>query len=254
MKKNGFLIKESWLDFFNLEDVPVLNIEDSLLGIELSEVDYRSWLKTEINKGKEIFQLLQPIAITLLEGQDFALLATYASDFRLICIAEEIEQLKPILWHDYPLFDGVSHINIYSQSHCELGRMLSNFYPSDFEVEEGRFKSIEGYWFWLQTGDNRLKGLTGYKARKLGKDLLKDRPEVFIEGFNDKIKAAIQLKIEANTYLKHTFTQSKLPFRHYYYFGNMPKVKVHRLKQHEWLLSYFEALRSSYQKTFIEAV
>ena len=61
------------------------------------------------------------------------------------------------------------HINIYSKSESKLGRMLSNFYHSPFVLEkDGFFNSVEGYWFWLGTRDERLRKLSGFKAKKLG--------------------------------------------------------------------------------------
>jgi len=50
--------------------------------------------------------------------------------------------------------DGVTHINIYSKGRTTLGQMLSNFEDSPFTCEDGNFRSIEDYWYWLSV-DNR---------------------------------------------------------------------------------------------------
>ena len=47
--------------------------------------------------------------------------------------------------------DGVTHINVYSKGTTALGRALSNFAHIPFMVvPNGRFESIEAYWYWLR--------------------------------------------------------------------------------------------------------
>ncbi len=71
--------------------------------------------------------------------------------------------------------DGITHINIYSKGKTELGRLMSNFALSPFSVpQHGEFKSIEGYWYWLSTGDESLRDLYGYEAKKAGRKLRGD--------------------------------------------------------------------------------
>lgn len=41
--------------------------------------------------------------------------------------------------------DGKTHINVYSGSRTELGRMLSNFYREKIETKDGVFMSVEAY-------------------------------------------------------------------------------------------------------------
>lgn len=48
-----------------------------------------------------------------------------------------------------PNKDGIDHINVYSGSRTELGKMLSNFYHFEIETKDGKFQSVEAYWFWL---------------------------------------------------------------------------------------------------------
>jgi len=47
--------------------------------------------------------------------------------------------------------DGIDHINLYSRGHTELGQYLSNFAYTPIQTEDGRFNSIEAYWYWLNT-------------------------------------------------------------------------------------------------------
>lgn len=37
-----------------------------------------------------------------------------------------------------PNMDGKDHINVYSGSQTELGRMLSNFYRQEIETKDGK--------------------------------------------------------------------------------------------------------------------
>ena len=67
--------------------------------------------------------------------------------------------------------DGIDHINIYSRGHTELGQYLSNFAYTPIQTEDGRFYSIEGYWYWLNTHNDKLRLLYGFKARSFGKEL-----------------------------------------------------------------------------------
>ena len=65
--------------------------------------------------------------------------------------------------------DGEDHINIYSKGKTEIGRWLSNFSHTEIITEDGKFSSIEGYWYWLTTKDERLRTLIGWAAKDLGK-------------------------------------------------------------------------------------
>jgi len=141
-----------------------------------------------------------------------------------------------------PKFDGATHVNIYSKGSTWLGRELSNFTKCTLELPEGTFSSIEGYWFWLGTEDDRLKSLYGYEAKKLGSSLqqiyyLED------EDFKDRIKRAIDIKLDNNQELKQLLIKCPLPLEHYYYYGSIdssPKVIDAGFK---WLLEHFESYR-----------
>lgn len=135
-----------------------------------------------------------------------------------------------------PQNDGVDHINIYSQGKTELGRWLSNFSYSLISIpEHGNFNSIEGYWYWLVTRDERLRKLSGWEAKKLGKTL--ESKEV--EGFESLILKAIDIKIKSNPKKMMEFGASTLPFDHYYVFSGVKKDAGYK-----WIVEHFEKRRA----------
>jgi len=131
--------------------------------------------------------------------------------------------------------DGKTHINIYSKGKTELGRLLSNFAYSPFECEEGKFYSIEGYWYWLGTRDEVLKTLSGYQAKKYGQSLNRIYK---VKDFEDKIRIAMVLKVNSNPKLFDLLLDSDLPFTHYYVFNGYRKDAGH-----EWIVQYWELIR-----------
>lgn len=135
------------------------------------------------------------------------------------------------------LEDGKTHINIYSKGKTELGRYLSNFQKCDIETEDGSFKSIEGYWYWLLSQDDNkdcLRNLYGFKAKQKGREL-KGLDWCDDEWFKNKIKKAISYKIEnMPENIKIQFHENKLPYDHYYVYGGK-EVKV---KNGRWVIEY----------------
>ena len=145
-----------------------------------------------------------------------------------------------------PALDGTTHINVYSKASTKLGRALSNFAPLGFELpDHGKFASVEGFWYWLGTGckHEKLRTLAGYDAKKYGRKL----ERVAVEGFEDKIKVALKCKLEAHPGLKRAFTESTLPFKHYYYYGTPENAKVVNVDNVNWIVDYLHKLRSEYQ-------
>jgi hypothetical protein len=70
-----------------------------------------------------------------------------------------------------PSEDGIGHINVYSKAKTKLGRELSNFSFSPFtHPEDGKFNSIEGYWYWLGCKQEKLRKVWGYAAKRLGRE------------------------------------------------------------------------------------
>lgn len=147
--------------------------------------------------------------------------------------------------------DGVTHINAYSQSQCTLGRLLSNFAHTPFVCEDGRFESIEGYWYWLLARDHndrdQLRLLYGSNAKKVGRGLSN---EVHFADKDDKfigsIKAALRNKIKANQYLSDLLRDSVVPIVHYYTQGDRVRPTVGG----EWVWTELEQIRSGLKNPF----
>lgn len=134
--------------------------------------------------------------------------------------------------------DGIDHINIYSRGHTELGRYLSNFAYAPIQTQDGWFNSIEGYWYWLNTHNDQLRVLHGFKAKAFGKELIRS---VSIDDycFQERIKNACWIKIHSNQYYLNMFVHSSLPFTHYYVFNGFIKDAGGR-----WMLEMWELFRS----------
>lgn len=115
-----------------------------------------------------------------------------------------------------PDMDGINHLNIYSGARTELGRFLSNFQYQPFTCVDGKFNSIEGYWYWLGTADERLRVFHGLQAKQMGRSLPKVRQ---LDDFEARIYHACLAKINSNQKMREALTQSQLPFAHYYVFN-----------------------------------
>lgn len=146
--------------------------------------------------------------------------------------------------------DGVTHINIYSKAKTNLGRWLSNFTHAPINTEHGWFHSIEGYWYWLPTANDRLMNLSGHEAKKLGKEsevIIKIDSELFIK----KIKRALDLKLKSNNLALSEFALSTLPFCHYYEYGGK-RVDA----GYDWIVEHFEdrrkLMKEYYSKKYCE--
>jgi len=143
-----------------------------------------------------------------------------------------------------PTTDGKNHINIYSKGWTELGRFLSNFTRCSIATEDGPFNSIEGYWYWLSTKNNSLRKLYGYNAKKVGKKL----PRIFTlpqNEFEEKIRQACWTKLHTSPKMLFKFTQSTLPFTHYYIFND--KIIDGKTK---WLLDMWTQFRTYIQNNY----
>lgn len=128
--------------------------------------------------------------------------------------------------------DGTDHINIYSKGKTEIGRWLSNFSESWINTENGWFRSVEGYWYWLTTLNEDLRNLSGFKAKELGR-----KSEKIVsysdEDFKNKICKAIDLKLKLQP---KKVSEINLPLRHYYDYGGK---RVEQPKYH-WIAEHIE--------------
>lgn len=145
-----------------------------------------------------------------------------------------------------PNEDGINHINIYSKSKTELGRFLSNFYESKIDLGiDGIFNSVEGYWYWLSSHDDKLRTLSGFAAKKYGRSI--KRFKSFSEDeFRLLIKRAIFRKIVSNPYFYKQLKNSTLPLKHYYTFNNVKCVDA----GFSWIVEFIEKIRKNDELLF----
>lgn len=142
-----------------------------------------------------------------------------------------------------PEMDGIDHINIYSKGKTALGRWLSNFTECDLELPEGKFKSIEGYWYYLLSPEGlereQLKHLTGYIAKNFGRSIkAKDWSNDNI--FKTKIKFALFTKLINNEERFKELKGLTLPLKHYYNYSG----KVVEPKEGKWILDFLNKFQS----------
>lgn len=143
-------------------------------------------------------------------------------------------------------YDGIDHINIFSKGTTKLGQLLSNFACTPFtHWKFGKFDSVEGFWYWLGTRDDKLRGLWGYDAKKYGqsidKKLFKELPT---KVFRKYIRQAIAAKINQNHLLKQLLIDSVLPFDHYYLYGGIKTA----LPQYKWIVDWIEQQREYWKE------
>ncbi len=137
-----------------------------------------------------------------------------------------------------PKEDGISHINIYSQAKTQLGRFLTNFSDCNIQTEDGPFRTIEGYWYWLACQDDRLRTTDGWGSKKLGRELrAPDWPTV--PDFEKKILKAISIKLQDPWCIEALIRSGTLPFFHYYVYGS----KVQMPKDGLWMLAFITEFR-----------
>lgn len=154
-----------------------------------------------------------------------------------------------------PAEDGITHLNIYSKSAVELGKFLSNFARTPIKTPEGDFASIEGYWHWLGTNDGKqkdtLRHMYGYKAKQQGVNLKNLYGKKFDKNFENKIKAALKYKFNANTdLLLRNFDLIKLPLTHYYTFVSNGKTVVYDAEpDFQWIIDYIREYLDEFLKS-----
>lgn len=142
-----------------------------------------------------------------------------------------------------PNEDGVSHINVYSNGRTELGRYLSNFSDCDIHTEDGFFRTIEGYWYWLSCKDDRLRHTNGFASKQLGRELrAADWPKT--REFEKKIGRAIMLKLTQPKTVEMLMKTGSMPFYHYYVYNGrsvMPKDGL-------WMINLIQEFRDELVK------
>ncbi|BAW19307.1 hypothetical protein [Ralstonia phage RP31] len=147
--------------------------------------------------------------------------------------------------------DGVDHINIHSMGKTELGQALSHFAHTPFvHPYFGPFYSMEGFWYWARSGfkEDKLRYLSGFRAKQVGKTL----DYHWYKDFKEDIIAANYQKIIQHDRIRELMIESELPFDHYYTFG--PTV-VHVTPQStDWLVKGFEDIRLALQEGVVPSV
>lgn len=137
----------------------------------------------------------------------------------------------------FPSEDGITHINVYSKAETELGRFLSNFSHTPIRLSDGKFESLEGYWYWLKTQDDKLRSMIGYEAKQYGRTL----PIVHSGIDKSRFKKALKVKINNNReWLANNtlWNDLSLPLTHYYVYDDRVVDAGS-----EWMLDILEQLR-----------
>jgi hypothetical protein len=148
-----------------------------------------------------------------------------------------------------PIDEGLDHVNIYSKSSERLGRAMSNFFNAlFFHPKYGEFNSIEGFYYWLKTGEqhHELRFEHGWKAKEMGMTFKSTRN--VDKEFKEEMEYAIALKVVQTPYIQELMLESiddDLPFTHYYYYGDKYSNPVirDRSKRDSWLIDAAEKIR-----------
>lgn len=138
-----------------------------------------------------------------------------------------------------PKEDGITHINVYSKGQTPLGRYLSNFSDCHVHTEDGYFRTIEGYWYWLSTKHEPLRDFPGWQCKKVGRGLrAPDWPKT--PKFEEKIMRAIMIKISTNEWCVDQLSQTDtLPLYHYYVIDG----KAVQVKEGLWMINLITEFR-----------
>lgn len=155
-----------------------------------------------------------------------------------------IEPVEPMR---NPETEGKDHINVYSKSTSRLGRELSNFARTRFELDGRMFESVEAWWYWqslskqsIQITPEVARGLTegmllssyGFRAKELGR-LLHGNTMVS-PPTREELKRVYHAKIESNPSIACMLLASELPFDHYYVYGGKAKSTPWRWTGQLW--------------------
>ena len=148
-----------------------------------------------------------------------------------------------------PNEDGKTHINIYSKGRTFLGRFLSHRTLCELNLPEGRFLCVSAYWYHLTCKeDSRLNRVHDWETELLATQLspLPRKQQLPAAELQAKIKKALDAKIKWSDYWQEEFTESELPFLHYYLDaeGNV----VDESRKYRWLLNHLEARRTLLQQ------
>lgn len=135
-----------------------------------------------------------------------------------------------------PSKDGIDHINVYSKGKTELGRLLSNFADTSFELpDKGSFRTVEGFWYWTMTGRDELRNLLGWECKSKGREL----ENVRTHPTKEELKEAYLAKLEAHPDIKLRLMFNSLPLAHYYVYNG----KVVEPQEWQWTAKLWEEIK-----------
>lgn len=149
-----------------------------------------------------------------------------------------------------PETEGIDHINMYSKSKTEIGRLISNFANTPFDYESyGHFESVEAFWYYYFTECRYefLKDLSGAKAKKEGRKLLGSDDHYISELDKEVILEAIRCKLRQNRYILDLLVKNDLPIVHYYAYDDKIIVK----DQYDWMTEEYIKIRDLMIKKMI---
>lgn len=128
-----------------------------------------------------------------------------------------------------PNEDGVSHINVYSKGKSKLGRLLSNFADTPFNLNGVRYACVEAFWYVTKMRNANkgtltpvfseeeivaMAGRKGYDAKTVFKAY--KRGEKADEPTAEELKQAYQAKLAAHPEIGQLLKGNNLPLAHYY--------------------------------------
>lgn len=170
------------------------------------------------------------------------------------------EQLKLDNEYTDPLLEGITHLNVYTKSKFKIGRALSNMSNFPVLLKEGKFNTLEGYWYWRMTGRTEyfFKFCSGYEAKKKGQQILKNREravEEDNEDFREDFKLALRERFKQNKDLLLDLVKTNLPLKHYYFHQgtkNVLSFKIIDKSAHDWTLKEIERVREACHKKLFD--
>lgn len=205
---------------------------------------YRLHIFKRMEENNNLKDFLEDLTMQLMHGKDlnFVFSPTKAGEINHSQILHDIVQI--IRSREIMKLEGVTHININSNSNTELGKMLSNY--STYTIvhpKYGKIHTIEGLWCFLRS-NKRLKWcLECPNGSKLNRSKIVDTWNGTQEQFRDEIKSAIELKIKTYKGIRNELVNSNLPFT-MYFINSRQKIRVPPV---QWLVEYMEELRLKYK-------
>lgn len=138
-------------------------------------------------------------------------------------------------------------VNIHAtQSRSTLGKMMSNLANASVTVpDDGWFRSIEAYWYWLQTHDSNLRYMHGIEAKRWGQQSKREMEPQMSKSdpkFRQKICHAIKVKIANHPDLRKMFNENKLSFTHLGFYNG---EEVNMAERCQWWLDFINDLNKS---------